>query len=255
MSLVECRYNPYHRMKATKRAIHEQRCPDRLSCKIKYKQCPYNPSELIKEEDYEKHILECKSRPNITVKEEEEIKRDKALNDLYNEREQILYARQKYYKNCVEGPEIPGISKTTQKKNKKKQNKYLKKKFCELNKKEASHFAALADKVEDVEFESHHIDNFTADKNFYLGINSYKTENKNKIKSFEIKNEEIKEKETNESISTGKNSQTNENNKENNPGFFYEYDPNEEDRIIDKFSVYYIIPDEIKQTLFDISEE
>ena len=30
MSLVECRYNPNHRMKASRREIHEQKCPDRF---------------------------------------------------------------------------------------------------------------------------------------------------------------------------------------------------------------------------------
>ena len=120
MSLVECRYNPNHKMKPSKREIHEQKCPDRFKCKIKYKHCPYDPLELIKEEDYQKHILNCKSRPNITAEEEEEIEKAKAMNDIATEQEQIRYARQKYYKNCVEEPEIPGLGKKTQKKNKKK---------------------------------------------------------------------------------------------------------------------------------------
>ena len=56
MSLVQCRYNPNHRMKPSKREIHEQKCPDRFRCKIKYKYCPYDPLELIKEEDLPSEI-------------------------------------------------------------------------------------------------------------------------------------------------------------------------------------------------------
>ena len=46
MSLVECRYNPNHRMKASKREIHEQKCPDRFKCEKKYKHCPYDHQSL-----------------------------------------------------------------------------------------------------------------------------------------------------------------------------------------------------------------
>ena len=104
MSLVECRYNPNHRMKASRREIHEQKCPDRFKCEKKYKHCLYDPFELILEKDYEKHLLECKSRPNITAKEEEDIEKAKVLNDIVTERQQIQQARQKYYKGCVEEP-------------------------------------------------------------------------------------------------------------------------------------------------------
>ena len=91
--------------------------------KKKYKHCPYDPLELILEKDYEKHLLECKSRPNITAKEEEEIVKAKVLNDIATENQQIQHARQKYYKSCVEEPEIPGLGKSKQKK---KKNKRLK---------------------------------------------------------------------------------------------------------------------------------
>ncbi len=77
-------------MKASRREIHEQKCPDRFKFpKKKYKHCPYDPLELILEKDYEKHLLECKSRPNITAKEEKEIEKAKVLNDIATERQQI----------------------------------------------------------------------------------------------------------------------------------------------------------------------
>ena len=82
MSLVQCRFNPNHKMKASRREIHEQKCPDRFTCQKKFKYCPYDPLELIEEDKYEKHLLECKHRPNITVEEEEQIERAKKLNDI-----------------------------------------------------------------------------------------------------------------------------------------------------------------------------
>ena len=135
MSLVECRYNPNHRMKPSKREIHEQKCPDRFKCKIKYKHCPYDPLELIKEEDYEKHLLECKSKPKITVEEQKAIERAKQLNDIAKEKEQIRYAREQYIKR-VEEPDIklsPIIKKEEEQfkndKDKKEQNNQNRPKF------------------------------------------------------------------------------------------------------------------------------
>ena len=72
-------------MKASRREIHEQKCPDLFKCEKKYKHCPYDPLELILEKDYEKHLLECKSRPNVTAKEEEDIEKAKLLNDIATE--------------------------------------------------------------------------------------------------------------------------------------------------------------------------
>ena len=123
MSLVACRFNPNHKMKASRREIHEQKCPDRFRCQTKFKRCPYDPLELIEEKDYEAHLLVCKSRPRITVEEQEAIERAKELNDIATEKEQIKYAREKYYKGCVEEPDIPGISKKAKKKKIKKKNK------------------------------------------------------------------------------------------------------------------------------------
>ena len=44
---------------------------------------------LIKEEEYESHLLICKSRPKITREEEEAIEQAKKLNDIATEKEQI----------------------------------------------------------------------------------------------------------------------------------------------------------------------
>ena len=234
MNLVECRYNPNHKMKPGKREIHEQKCPDRFKCRKKFKYCPYNPLELIPENEYEKHLLECKSRPKITAEEEEEIKRAKTLNNIPTEREQIEYARKKYYKGCVEEPEIPGLTKSKQQQ--KKNNKKLKEKFSELNKKEANLIVAMAkhDNEDDNEEDDnqHEIKDFPADKLF-----EFEKEEKNFKKKIidDIKNEKIKD-------------NKNEDN-ESKKSYFYEYDPNEEDKNIGKFSANIIDPEEINEIL------
>ena len=234
MNLVECRYNPNHKMKPGKREIHEQKCPDRFKCRKKFKYCPYDPLELIPENEYDKHLLECKSRPKITAEEEEEIKRAKTLNNIPTEREQIEYARKKYYKGCVEEPEIPGLTKSKQQQ--KKNNKKLKEKFSELNKKEADLIVAMAkhDNEDDNEEDDnqHEIKDFPADKLF-----EFEKEEKNFKKKIidDIKNEKIKD-------------NKNEDN-ESKKSYFYEYDPNEEDKNIGKFSANIIDPEEINAIL------
>ena len=234
MNLVECRYNPNHKMKPGKREIHEQKCPDRFKCRKKFKYCPYDPLELIPENEYKKHLLECKSRPKITVEEEEEIERAITLNDVATEREQIEYARRQYYKGCVEEPEIPGLTKSKQQQ--KKNNKKLKEKFSELNKKEANLIVAMAkhDNEDDNEEDDnqHEIKDFPADKLF-----EFEKEEKNFKKKIidDIKNEKIKD-------------NKNEDN-ESKKSYFYEYDPNEEDKNIGKFSANIIDPEEINAIL------
>ena len=140
MSLVACRYNPNHKMKASKREIHELKCPDRLKCQIKYKQCPYDPLELIREEEYEKHLLECKNRPRITEEEQKTIEKAIEKNNIDEEKEQIKYARERYYKGCVEESDIPGISQKSKKNNKKKQNRISKKNVHQQQKKKKKIF-------------------------------------------------------------------------------------------------------------------
>ena len=230
MSLVECRYNPNHKMKPGKREIHEQKCPDRFKCRKKFKYCPYNPLELIPENEYDKHLLECKSRPKITAEEEEEIKRAKTLNNIATEREQIEYARRQYYKGCVEEPEIPGLTKSKQQQ--KKNNKKLKEKFSELNKKEANLIVAMAKHDNEEDDNQHEIKDFPADKLF-----EFEKEEKNFKKKIidDIKNEKIKD-------------NKNEDN-ESKKSYFYEYDPNEEDKNIGKFSANIIDPEEINAIL------
>ena len=208
-----CRYNPNHKMKPSRLLIHEQKCPDRLKKQDLYRLCPYNPNHKIEKEKYEKHILECENKPKITLEEQENVERAKNMNDMASEQEQIKFARIKYYKDCVQEPEIPGISKDQMKKNKEKMEKKLKKKFKDVAEYEGRFISAMADKdfeqINNEENNTHEFDNFDGDFDF------------------EDENE----------------------NKNVNEIYFYRYNPNDEDKDIDKNSANIINPEEIKKIL------
>ena len=208
-----CRYNPNHKMKPSRLLIHEQKCPDRLKKQDLYRLCPYNPNHKIEKEKYEKHILECENKPKITLEEQENVERAKNMNDMASEQEQIKFARMKYYKDCVQEPEIPGISKDQMKKNKEKMEKKLKKKFKDVAEYEGRFISAMADKdfeqINNEENNPHEFDNFDGDFDF------------------EDENE----------------------NKNVNEIYFYRYNPNDEDKDIKKCSANIINPEEIKKIL------
>ena len=237
MSLVSCRYNPNHRMKPSKREIHEMKCPDRFKFQKKLKHCPYDPVELINEEEYEEHLLICKSRPKISIEEQRDIERARTLNDLATEKEQILAARETYYKGCVEEPEIPGLPKKKQKANKKKQKfvKEIKKVVC---KQEGEHISALANLVdnkednEDLQFQNSHQFDFPGDQDYSFDEEEGKEENN---KGQDNKTENNKTSFGNYSIKTKKEN--------------YYYDPNDEDNDITKDSANLINPDLVYEIL------
>ena len=208
-----CRYNSNHKMKPSRLLIHEQKCPDRLKKQDLYRLCPYNPNHKIEKEKYEKHILECENKPKITLEEQENVERAKNMNDMASEQEQIKFARMKYYKDCVQEPEIPGISKDQMKKNKEKMEKKLKKKFKDVAEYEGRFISAMADKdfeqINNEENNPHEFDNFDGDFDF------------------EDENE----------------------NKNVNEIYFYRYNPNDEDKDINKNSANIINPEEIKKIL------
>ena len=241
MSLVACRYNPNHRMKPSKREIHEQKCPDRLKCQIKYKHCPYDPLELIKEEEYESHILNCKSRPKISIEEQHDIERARTLNDLATEKEQILAVRETYYKGCVEEPEIPGLPKKKQKANKKKKKlvNNIQKAFCEQ---EGRHIAALAKMVNDEE-ENEETQNQNSHQFDFPGDQEYSFDEREEKE----KKEKPNKKEELNIIENKKNSFGNYNNKLKKENYYY--DPNDEDNDITKDSANVIIPEVVYKIL------
>ena len=217
MNFSICRYNKNHKVKSSRIDIHEQKCPDRLKYQNKFKLCPYNPSHKIEKEYYEKHVLECPNKPKLTYEEEEDLKRAQKMDEIATEQEQIKYDRMRLYKDCVKPDEIIGLNKNTVKKNEKKQEKNLKKKFRPLIEYDCNHVKEMAEKEfnqedGDGEDTSHRIDNFEGDDGFDF-------ENEGKQQK-----EEIEE-------------------------HFYKYNPNDEDKDINKYSANRIYPKEIKQIL------
>ena len=225
MSLAQCRYNPNHKMKPSKRQIHEQKCPDKYRCKIKYKYCPYNPIELIKEEDYDNHILICKSRPRISVEDRKIMDKSIELNDINKEKKEISISRLSLYKTYFEKEEIPELNLNFQKNNEKR----LKKEVNEI-----------LDMIKnDNEYESHEIKDFDVENNFEL-----KDKKENQFQIIRGKKVKADKKSLKENITI--------NNKNLNiikENYFCKYDPNEEDKDINKYSANIIIPNIIKRTL------
>ena len=237
MSLVQCRYNPNHRMKPSKREIHEQKCPDKYKCKIKYKYCPYDPLELIKEEDYEKHIKICKSRPRISEEDKKNMDKAIKLNDINKEKKEISIARRSYYKTYDEKEEIPELDSNS-KRNKEKNNKYGQEMSGGKKEKEANEIIDMI-KIEN-EYEPHEIKNFEVDNNFDLDDNK-----ENQIQKARDKKSKDEQRKRKENINSKNNDLINKK-KEN---YFCKYDPNDEDKEINKYSVNIIIPETIRAIL------
>lgn len=251
MSLVQCRYNPNHRMKKSRLEIHEQKCPDKHKCKIKYVYCPYDPTDLIKEEELESHKLICKYRPNISIKEQEEISKAKDLNDIEKEKQEIQLARAKYYKDCVEEPDVPGLSNANKKNSQKKRCKILKEKFSDVTKKEASLFGEMANKAVEMEGEkeeTHHLENFTEDQFFDLNDREYQKKTKSFGNQDKNKNRNKDDKQVKEPNNEN-DSKFNQINVQRNKNYFYKYDPNDEDKDIGKNSANIINPEKIYSIL------
>ena len=212
MSLVECIYNPNHKMKKSQKEIHEMRCPDRFKKQNEFLLCPYNPTHKIKKELYERHLLECANKPKISKEEKENVEKARELNDIITEQDEIQYTRMKYYKNAVQEPEIIGVSKSQMKKNKKKREKMIKNKFKKVNESESKSMIKMADDLDQENYGNdnpNHVNNFEEDYEFDYG------------------NE-------------------NDNAKEE---FYTEYNPNDEDKDIGKYSANIINPEDIDKIL------
>ena len=216
MNYAVCRYNPNHKCKKSRIEIHELKCPDRFKKQNDYILCLYNPSHKIKKELYDKHLLECENKPRITKEEEEELRRAQIeQKDMITEQEKIQRTRMKYYKDCVQEPEIPGINKETMQKNKEKRKKIINKRFKNITEYEAKQFVVAPynnDEQENNIENSHEIENFEGDIDFEI-----ENEDKNTIR-------------------------------EDN---YYRYNPNDEDKDIGKYSANIINPEEIYRILDD----
>ena len=199
--------------------------------------CPYNPLELIKEEDYEDHIKNCKSKPRISEEDKKNMDKAIKLNDINKEKKEISIARRSYYKNYDEEEEIPELDSNLQK-NKESKSKYKNEKSGERKEKEANEIVDMI--KNENEYESHEIKNFEVDNNFDLDDN--KENQIQETRDKKVKNGRRKEK---EKIISKKNDLINTK-KEN---YFCKYDPNYEDKDINKYSINIIIPEEIRKIL------
>ena len=61
-SLVECRYNPNHKVKNSRLLSHELNCPNKNTKSVVV--CSFDPSHKVKVGDLEKHERTCPRRPN-----------------------------------------------------------------------------------------------------------------------------------------------------------------------------------------------
>ena len=101
MSLVVCRYNKNHKVKANRLAMHEAKCPDKAKSHIKLIQCPFNPNHQVEEKDYENHEKNCPDKPNISENEKRDIEEAVKRINIDEERKKIEEARRSFYKGCV----------------------------------------------------------------------------------------------------------------------------------------------------------
>ena len=213
MNLVACRYNPNHKMKPSRREIHEQKCPDRFN--PNKKTCPYNPLHIIDIKDYESHKMICENKPDIKEdsSEKKTIKKISNGSDSPTEREQILYAREKYYKGCIKEDRIIGLPK---KKNKKKK-KLIQDIGRKINETEGKQMIKGMEKDNEDNSDDHNLDNFEEDDNFEFE----NTDNLNLNKKLNSNMCNVK----------------------------FKYDPNDEDTEIGKYSANVIDVDFIEETL------
>ena len=166
MNLIQCRFNPNHKMKPSRRELHESKCPDRF--KSTKKTCPYNPTHIVEENEYESHKITCENRPKMTIQQYQKEQKN-TLDDKVSERDQILYIREKYYKNCVIEKNIIGLGKRKNKK-KKKIIQHISKIMEENEKKNNENQLIFIDEEENkIDNQNvHYLEDLESDKNFKL---------------------------------------------------------------------------------------
>jgi hypothetical protein len=71
-NLVQCRYNPNHKMKLAKLLKHEETCPEK--CTKNFQKCPYNPLHLLNPDRFNTHLEVCPNRPIIDKEVKSEIR-------------------------------------------------------------------------------------------------------------------------------------------------------------------------------------
>ena len=130
--LVQCPFNPTHKVKKCRLITHKKICPDKKN--KGFVQCPYNPNHQVTIENFEKHKAKCPSRVVINSdleKEMEEFIKNKTIEKLEINpviKQEKLEKEDKEDKENIQNNynEILGLNHQKKKKKKKNNNKKIK---------------------------------------------------------------------------------------------------------------------------------
>ena len=73
MSLVQCRYNPNHRVRESRLFAHEYNCPNKSNPTVRI--CPYNIMHKIPDYAFKKHVRNCPDKITINKEDEDNLRR------------------------------------------------------------------------------------------------------------------------------------------------------------------------------------
>ena len=124
--LVQCPFNPSHKVKKCRLITHKKICPDKQN--KGFIQCPYNPNHQITIENFEKHKAKCPSKVVINSdleKEMEEFIKNKNVEKI--EINSVIKTEKEDKENIQSNyNEIEGLNHIKMKKKKKNNNQKIK---------------------------------------------------------------------------------------------------------------------------------
>ena len=124
--LVQCPFNPSHKVKKCRLITHKKICPDKHN--KGFVQCPYNPNHQVTIENFEKHKAKCPSKVVINSdleKEMEEFIKNKNVEKI--EINSVIKTEKEDKENIQSNyNEIEGLNHIKMKKKKKNNNQKIK---------------------------------------------------------------------------------------------------------------------------------
>ena len=167
--LVQCPFNPAHKVKRCRLITHKKICPDKA---IKgFVQCPFNPSHIVVIENLEKHKAKCPNKVVINSELEKEMqdfiknKKNISISNIVEREDKNAKVVQK--ENISNNHnEIEGLNSIKYKKKKKKSKK-------EENKEKAIDFESITNKE---------LFNFIFNENMVIEYHSDSSENNDEEK-------------------------------------------------------------------------
>ena len=124
--LVQCPFNPSHKVKKCRLITHKKICPDKHN--KGFVQCPYNPNHQVTIENFEKHKAKCPSKVVINSdleKEMEEFIKNKNVEKF--EINSVIKTEKEDKENIQSNyNEIEGLNHIKMKKKKKNNNQKIK---------------------------------------------------------------------------------------------------------------------------------